>query len=422
MARSTSPTADPTRKAAFASGLFYLITFAASIPAALMLAPILTDPAYILGPGADRQIGLAGLLDLTNALAAVGSAVAVFSVLRRYHESLALGFVATRLLEAAIIVPGICALLAVTSMRQAGTASGADDAALLAVGQGLVGFRNWTFILGPSLIPGFNALLFATVLYRARLVPRWIPTLGLIGGPLLISSVAGVVLGLHELGSLYSGIALVPIFVWELSVGLWMTFKGFNTDATRLASGSADEADGTGARTRATALPAAAAMTTAATAVLSRFASVRPARVPFQPRRRHLLILAGLGLAIIGNAQASEHGVGIAAVLLFSLIPSLPLLLGIGQPKRRGQLAARVVRPFNVTHEPLLPLALFALGAAGILPAVALTGGLVWLGSIVIAWALGDGLRDADGAVRGGFRRMTSWPSASIVRSDAAAA
>ena len=60
-------------------------------------------------------------------------------------------------------------------------------------------------------MPGFNALMFATVLYRTRLVPRWIPALGLIGGPLLIISTAGIILGLNELGSTFSVIATVPI-------------------------------------------------------------------------------------------------------------------------------------------------------------------------------------------------------------------
>ena len=58
--------------------------------------------------------------------------------------------------------------------------------------------------------------MFATVLYRARLVPRWIPALGLIGAPLLITSAGGIILGLHELGLAYSVVATVPIFVWEL--------------------------------------------------------------------------------------------------------------------------------------------------------------------------------------------------------------
>ncbi|HEU0243650.1 MAG TPA: DUF4386 domain-containing protein [Candidatus Limnocylindrales bacterium] len=416
MARSTQST-DPTRKAAFASGVFYLITFAASIPAALLLAPILTDPGFITGTGGDTQILVACVLDFINAITAIGSAVAVYSVLRRSHESLALGFVATRLLEAAIIVPGICALLAVTSIRQAGAAAGTDDAALIAVGQGLVGFRNWTFILGPGLIPGFNALLFATVLYRFRLVPRWIPALGLIGAPLLITSATGVVLGLHQLGSAYSAIATAPIFVWELSVGLWMTFKGFNRNATQLASGSTDEAGGAGSWHEAPARPAAAAATATSAPAPARFARLR-----FRPQRRHLLVVAGLWLAVVGNAEAKEHGVGIATVILFSLIPSLPLLLGLGQPKRTGHLAVRVVRPFNATNEPLLAITVFGLGALGILPPIALAGGLVWLGSIVVAWGFGNGLRETDGALRGGLSRMTSMRVASSPSRGAAAA
>jgi hypothetical protein len=234
MARSTQPTADPTRKAAFASGVFYLVTFAASIPAALLLAPILTNPGYIVGPGADQQILVACLLDLVNALGCIGSAVSVFWVLRRVNEGLALGFVTTRLMEAATVVIGVVALLAVVSIRQAGPVAGTDSSALVAVGQGLVGVRDWTFILGPSLMPGFNALMFATLLYRARLVPRWIPTLGLIGAPLIITSIVGIILGVHQMGSAFSGLAVVPIFIWELSVGLWMTFKGFNRSATAL--------------------------------------------------------------------------------------------------------------------------------------------------------------------------------------------
>ncbi|MFN8628959.1 MAG: DUF4386 domain-containing protein [Chloroflexota bacterium] len=421
MARTTSTAKDPTRRAAFVSGLFYLITFAASIPAALLLAPVLTDPGYIVGRGQDSQILLACLLDLVNAIGCIGSAVAVFSVLKRHHESLALGFVTTRLLEAAVIIPGICALLAVVSIRQAGAASGADEASLIGVGQGLVQFRNWTFILGPSLVPGFNALMFATILYRTRLVPRWIPALGLIGAPMLIASVAGIILGLHQLGSAFSSIAVAPIFIWELSVGLWMVFKGFNRNAPMLASGTPDEADGLGTPRRATPTTSAAPAPSMAVAAAPAPAASRFARLRFRPQRRHLFIVAGLWLAVVGNAEAKEHGIGIATVLAFSMIPSLPLLLGIGQPKARGRLAARVVRPFNATHEPIVPAVVFALGALGILPAVATAGSLVWLGSIVIAWGLNDGLREGDGTLRAGIGRLTSWPASSTSGRAAAA-
>ena len=67
-------------------------------------------------------------------------------------------------------------------------------------------------------------------------MPRVIPVLGLIGGPLLISAVVGRLLGINETTSIWSMLGLVPIFVWELSLGLWMTIKGFRRPAGVTAS------------------------------------------------------------------------------------------------------------------------------------------------------------------------------------------
>src|SRR5262245_6461254 len=112
---------DTTRRSAFVAGIFYLITFAASIPAAaILLPPLLTDPAWITGPGPDGPILLGNALDLVNALACIGSAVALFSIVKRQHEGLALGFVTTRLLEAATIIIGVVSLLAVVTLRDPG--------------------------------------------------------------------------------------------------------------------------------------------------------------------------------------------------------------------------------------------------------------------------------------------------------------
>jgi hypothetical protein len=104
---------------------------------------------------------------------------------------------------------------------------GAEATSLVTTGHALVAIQNWTFLLGQTLVPGMNALLLGSLLYRSRLVPRVIPALGLIGGPLMISSVIGQVLGINEQVSLWSAVALLPIFVWELSLGLWLVFKGF---------------------------------------------------------------------------------------------------------------------------------------------------------------------------------------------------
>lgn len=237
-----------TRRLALAAGVFYLLTFAFSIPAYFLYEPVLTDPAYIVGSGgADTRIILGAIGELLTALAGIGTAVAVYPVVKRQSQAFSLGFVTTRLYEAAVMMIGVTALLAIVSIRQEGAIAGSDSAAMTAVGQMLVDVRDHSARLGPGLAPALNALCFGYALYRSRLVPRVIPALGLIGAPLLFASVMGRMLGLHGDQSVFAAIALAPIFFWELSVGLWMTFKGFNPSAlAALGFGAREAVESTG--------------------------------------------------------------------------------------------------------------------------------------------------------------------------------
>ena len=137
---------DPTRKTSLVAGILYLVTFISSIPAVMLLAPVLNNPNYIISAGADFQVICGISLDLVNALAAIGTAVALFWVVKRQNESFALGFVATRLVECTTVIIGVVCILAVVTLRQT-VGVGTDSAALVAVGQGLVAVRGWTFTL-----------------------------------------------------------------------------------------------------------------------------------------------------------------------------------------------------------------------------------------------------------------------------------
>ena len=220
--------AVPMRNHARVAGIFYLLTFASSIPALVLIGPILHDAGYVTGPGQDTRVLWGCLLDAVNALTAIGSAVALYPVVKRQNQSLALGFVTSRMLEAAVIMIGVVSLLAVVTMRQdfAGSAGG-DAATLTVTAKALVDVRNWTFLLGPGLMPAFSAILLGILLYRSRLVPRTIPTIGLIGAPLLLAAMLATYFGAIDQVSPISGILTLPVAAWELSVGLWMTLKGF---------------------------------------------------------------------------------------------------------------------------------------------------------------------------------------------------
>ena len=231
------------RRSAFVAGVLYLITFLSSIPAVLLLDPAITNPDYILGAGPDGQVRLGALLDIVNAVACIGTAIALYSVVRRQHEGSAIGFVATRTLEAAVLMVGTVSILALVTLREAAPA--ADASSLVVAGQSLVAVRDWSFALGTA-VPALNALLLGTLMYRSRLVPRAIPILGLVGAPLFASWVIGYVLGMTQDGTAWHAIGVAPIFIWELSLGLWMTLKGFRKDAPLMVEAAA--MDGTAMR------------------------------------------------------------------------------------------------------------------------------------------------------------------------------
>jgi len=225
------------RKTALVAGIFYLITFI-SIPTLALYGPVKTDPTYIISAGSDTGILVGGFLEMIVALAGIGTAVALFSVLKRQHEGFALGLITTRIFEAAVIVIGVANILSIVTLHQPG-AAGPEATSLTIVGQAHVATFNWAFLLGQSLMPGLNALLLGTLMYRSGLVPRVLPVLGLIGAPVLITATIATAFGLIEQYSALGGLAAVPIAVWELSLGLWLTFKGFKSSAPIMVAAAA---------------------------------------------------------------------------------------------------------------------------------------------------------------------------------------
>lgn len=223
-------TTSSTRTTALVAGVLYLITIVTSIPALLLYGPVLNDPGYVVGPGPDTGVIFGGFLEMICALACIGTAVVLFPVVKRQNETLALGFVAARVFEAAIIIVGAISLLAVVTLRQS---AGADAASLITTGNALVAIHDWTFLLGPGIIPAVNAGCLGYLLYRSRLVPRVIPLVGLVGAPLLVLSATATMFGIYPQVSVLSGLAAVPIFLWEGSLGVWLVVKGF-TPADRM--------------------------------------------------------------------------------------------------------------------------------------------------------------------------------------------
>src|SRR5215207_7326684 len=157
------------QKIARVTGVLFVITFITSIPAALVLyVPVLSNPEYIAGAGgADNGVFLGASLELLLIIANIGTAVALWPVLKRVNESLALGYVTARGVECAFIAVGILSLLTLVTLRQE-AAAGADAGSLVAVGASLVALHDWTFLLGPGFVVGVgNGLMLGYLMYRS---------------------------------------------------------------------------------------------------------------------------------------------------------------------------------------------------------------------------------------------------------------
>jgi hypothetical protein len=221
------------RKTALVAGVLYLLTFV-SIPTLFLYAAV-KSPNFIVGPGPDTPAIVGVILEMIVALAGIGTAVALFPVLKRQNEGVALGFVGARTLEAATIFVGVACLLSVVTLRQAGAGAGA-----LVTGHTLVVLYDRMFLIGQSFMPAVNALLLGSLLYQSRLVPRVLPMLAFIGAALLVAGDIAVLFGLIGQHAPSTALAALPIALWEFSLGVWLVVKGFKSSPI-LASAARDD-------------------------------------------------------------------------------------------------------------------------------------------------------------------------------------
>ncbi len=216
-----------SRKTSLTAGILYLLTFI-SIPT-LSLYHEIHQPDFISSSSPTSDVVIGGMLELLMALFCIGTAIVLYPVLKKQNETLALGFVAARVLEAALIFAGVAALLTVLQLRTLG-------AEATVMSRGLVMLYDRLFLISQSFIPAINGFLLGTLLYQSRLVPRLLPIIGIIGAFTLTAGDVAVVFGVMDQHAPLAGISAIPIALWEFSLGVYLTVKGFKENAVILAS------------------------------------------------------------------------------------------------------------------------------------------------------------------------------------------
>jgi uncharacterized protein DUF4386 len=210
-----------TKNNAILAGVFFIVAAAAAIAGLALYDPVLNDPGYITDASrTDTQVLVGAFCEVLVVISVIGTGVTLYPVVRRFGEATAIAYLVGRLLEAAVIAVGIISLLSIVALRQDG---GGD----VATGKALVALHDATFLFGPGLAIGINTVLLASLMYRSQLVPRAIARIGLVGGPLVFASSVAVLFGAYDQVSSASVVAALPVFVWEMSLAVWMIAKGF---------------------------------------------------------------------------------------------------------------------------------------------------------------------------------------------------
>ncbi|PKL77999.1 MAG: DUF4386 domain-containing protein [Ignavibacteriae bacterium HGW-Ignavibacteriae-4] len=213
-------------KTAFWTGFFYILTFV-SIPTLFLYQPI-HEPDYLLSNANDNIIVFGGVLEIIVALCGIISSIILYSVLKKQNETLALGLVAARILEAATIFVGVSFILGVVTLHQQGAGESA-----LTTSHALVALYDRIFVLGQGFMPAIDDILLGVLLYQSRLVPRWLSVIGIVGAFPLFVGYFALMFGFIERSSPLTGSSAIMVAFFEFTLGIYLLVKGIRKSKDR---------------------------------------------------------------------------------------------------------------------------------------------------------------------------------------------
>jgi len=219
------------RKLAIIAGVLFIVATVFSIVSVeFFLNPIITAPDYLSKISAnENQILIGSLIHLISAFAGAGIAIALYPVLRRYNEGLALGAVGFRIAEMMFYLFDSIFVLSLLPLSQECIKAGMPDAShFQTLANSLLSMHEWTILLA-IITFGLAGLMYYSIFYQSRLVPRWLSIWGIIASVLCLTS--GILVMFHVLTMLTPiFMALnMPIFLQEMVLAVWLIVKGFNS-------------------------------------------------------------------------------------------------------------------------------------------------------------------------------------------------
>jgi hypothetical protein len=219
---------DSYRNTGIIVGILFITATVTSILSSFFLGSTLAAPiSLILVNANEPQVMIAVILELIAALSAFGTAVFMYPVLKKYVESLAIAYVGLRLFENTFYILSVVSLIVLLTLSKDYT--GAINASYQPLSSLVMVLHDWALLIGTVIVFGLGSITLNYVLYKSKLIPRWLSAWGLIGAVLVLSY--GLI-GLFTLdpNMISSQILALPIAAQEMVFAVWLIIKGFNPE------------------------------------------------------------------------------------------------------------------------------------------------------------------------------------------------
>lgn len=230
------------RRSAIAAGVLYICGTLAGASSLAVTGGGLDGPDYVAGAASlGDSLALGALLLMGMGLALAFIPIVLFPILRATSQRLAVAYVVLRGALETMTTMLVAASWFVLFQLATDSGEAAGAAALNSAGEAVYRMGDTVGTLG-SIVFVTGAAVFYGVLWRARLVPRWLSGWGLIA---LAPYAAVALLALFGTVDVFSSSAVAmqaPLAVQEMVLAAWLIIRGFSTARRPIATEPAVDA------------------------------------------------------------------------------------------------------------------------------------------------------------------------------------
>lgn len=227
------PSAMNNKTNAVLTGIFFIVAAISSIIGLKLYDPILTNTDFLVTAGNHYTQVIAGAIcELILSVSAVGTGIMLYPYLKRYNESLGIGYLSFRIMEVVFIVIGIICILTVLSISQS-YSNGviADKVYAHSLGKAFIAAHDWTFIAGPNFMLAINTFIYSYVFFKTALISRQLAALGIAAACMIMIAAICEMFGLFKQISVWGILLALPIAAYEIILAIRFITKGFKIHA-----------------------------------------------------------------------------------------------------------------------------------------------------------------------------------------------